>query len=178
MLNDRQPNSLCLQHFADKKLFYSHYHYTLWISAHAVNKNLPYRWEPTPFDNVKQAPPSSLTFLNCKDTKKPFPIYNFKPYLKQNQYRRIISPLPPTRAPFFLAEILNKCSGAQLQKCSNWKADYLFLLQVKAHVVFGGSNIFELQLNLHGVSCNLKLLWKSWLGNPIYKKSNQCCSSF
>ena len=54
------------------------------------------------------------------------------------------------------------------------KHNYLFLLQVKAHVVFGGSNIFELQLNLHGVSCNLKLLWKSWLGNPIYKKSNQC----
>ena len=49
------------------------------------------------------------------------------------------------------------------------KHNYLFLLQVKVHVVFGGSNIFELQLNLHGVSCNLKLLWKSWLGNPIYK---------
>ena len=47
------------------------------------------------------------------------------------------------------------------------KHNYLFLLQVKAHVVFGGSNIFELQLNLHGVSCKLfkitleKLAWKS-----------------
>ena len=27
-----------------------------------------------------------------------------------------------------------------------------FHFQVKAHVVFSGSNVFELQLNLHGVS--------------------------
>lgn len=51
------------------------------------------------------------------------------------------------------------------------KHNYLFLLQVKAHVVFGGSNIFELQLNLHGVSCNLKLLWK--IGLEIQYTKNQ-----
>jgi len=27
-----------------------------------------------------------------------------------------------------------------------------FVFQLNAHVVFGGSNVFELQLNLHGVS--------------------------
>ena len=26
------------------------------------------------------------------------------------------------------------------------------MFQLSAHVVFGGSNVFELQLNLHGVS--------------------------
>ena len=30
--------------------------------------------------------------------------------------------------------------------------DLFFVFQLSAHVVFGGSNVFELQLNLHGVS--------------------------
>ena len=30
--------------------------------------------------------------------------------------------------------------------------ELLFVFQLSAHVVFGGSNVFELQLSLHGVS--------------------------